>query len=140
MKRTGFKPPQPRQKQTLIPSSTLKRAHPIKYASDKRRAEAESRSKIRETVFERDQRCVLADLLPSHRCFGDDTPHHVLKASRGGPYSEANMVQLCASANTWVEDYPTEAESLGLSLPSGPCVKSQLLYDPRAPDAESECE
>lgn len=87
--------------------------------SAKRRSEASARSDVREAVFNRDgYRCVL-DGLEGHRCGGPLTPHHIRKASQGGPYEPGNMISLCASANREVEDRPDWAWRLGLVIRNG---------------------
>jgi hypothetical protein len=88
----------------------------LKPMSDKRRAENRARAPIREAVFRRDNyRCRLADRSDiAGPCFGVLTPHHLLKASAGGAYVEANLVALCAGHNSWVECEPILATGLGL--------------------------
>ena len=109
-----------------------KRSTPIKPVSDKRRSGAPSRDVIRRTVFARDKGCqfiafidrAYSRLDPTtirvlHRhlaCHGERTPHHLLKASAGGEYTEENLVELCVFHNDWVEDYPLEAAAIGLVI------------------------
>lgn len=79
--------------------------------SAKRSGEATERRRVWAIVERRDNGCRLA-----HRgdCFGRLTPHHLLKASAGGAFSEDNIVVLCAGCNDWVEDHPLEATALGM--------------------------
>jgi hypothetical protein len=35
---------------------------------------------------------------------GPLTPHHIRKASQGGPWSLANIITLCARHNDWLEE------------------------------------
>lgn len=90
----------------------------IKPMSAKRRAELEQRPRIRAAVFLRDgYRCRLAGIDGAGRCFGDLTPHHVVKASQGGAYDIGNLVSLCAQHNDRLEadaDLARLAMSLGL--------------------------
>lgn len=85
---------------------------------------------VRDQVFARDGfRCLLSrplSLSPSlflilsggpllgHKCFGPNTPHHILKAGQGGSYDTLNLVTLCVLANDLVEEYPGQAWNLGL--------------------------
>lgn len=86
----------------------------VRPRSERTQAEAPGRAVIRDTVFRRDGRCLLSDV-DGHRCSGARlTPHHLLKAGRGGGYTVDNLVTLCAGGNTWVEDHPTDAARLGL--------------------------
>jgi 5-methylcytosine-specific restriction endonuclease McrA len=74
-------------------------------------------------VFQRDKyRCVVSQFpetktLPKWpECFGGLTVHHVHKASGGGPYTEDNLVTLCAFHNEYVESHHLEAQALGLEV------------------------
>lgn len=69
-------------------------------------AERAAERQVREQVFARDRRCVLAVVDPSHKCNGPLTPHHRRKASSGGAYSMANLISVCASGNGDIEDRP----------------------------------
>ena len=60
---------------------------------------------MREMVFARDRGCVLRSD-PEHRCLGVMTPHHRRKASAGGAYSMANLVAICSTGNSDIEDRP----------------------------------
>lgn len=91
--------------------------------SKKREAEAAERFVIRTAVFARDRwACTMPDVLRRHGahpldagpCVGPLTPHHLRKASAGGPYTMDNLVSLCAGHNSWVEDHPLRATELGL--------------------------
>jgi 5-methylcytosine-specific restriction endonuclease McrA len=86
---------------------------PIKVKSERRYSENEYRAAIRQQVFDRDGGCLLASE-DAGECAGPDTPHHLLKASAGGPYTLDNLVTLCARHNTWVEDNPEHARRLGM--------------------------
>ena len=74
--------------------------------SRQKEAERATERQIREQVFARDRRCVLAVVDPSHRCRGPLTPHHRRKASSGGAYSMANLITVCAGGNGDIEDRP----------------------------------
>lgn len=82
--------------------------------SDRRRAQLDERRAVREAVFARDRwQCQI----PAHmrrECMGGITPHHLRKASAGGPYTEDNLTTLCEFHNGWVEDNPCEAYLIGL--------------------------
>jgi hypothetical protein len=93
--------------------------------SDKRAADLERRKAVREAVYERDGGCLLREETDLGRqarelgwlpCFGDLTPHHLHKASAMGPYTEENIVALCAHHNHYVELHHTEAQILGLEV------------------------
>lgn len=100
----------------------LRRGKRLPAQSRKRKAELEARRDVRMAVFDRDgHRCVLAArvLLAGERvpaCFGPITPHHLRKASAGGPYTPDNLVTLCAGHNEWVENAPLQASALGLVI------------------------
>lgn len=95
----------------------------MRAVSAKRRRATAARRVIRERVFARDGGCVLQPIsgpyAPPGPCQGPLTPHHLLKASQGGPYTEENLVTLCSLHNTWVEDAPAEARTLGLVIARG---------------------
>ena len=82
------------------------------------------KARIKALVFHRDKRCILSPDRPLNRegrdwgpCFGYPlTPHHLLKASQGGEYTEENLVTLCAGHNDMIEDYPTAAHAIGLVI------------------------
>lgn len=114
-----------------------RRAKRIKPVSDKRAAEHDERAEVRERVFRRDgYRCQwwtrvdalgLDGMRPIHEdrqmweavkrpCFGELTPHHLLKASAGGAYTEENLTTLCVFHNGAVEDHPALATALGLVI------------------------
>lgn len=82
--------------------------------SKARRADTPRRSDVRAIVLERDGCCWLLKVCPEHQCRGEDGPHHLQKASQGGPYEEWNLLTLCASANVAVEDFPCWARARGL--------------------------
>lgn len=112
----------------------LRRTSRLAPISKKRAAGTEDRRAIRERVYARDGwRCrLLASVGATYfsvnedglrgpyekvpPCFGPLTPHHLLKASAGGPYTLDNLVTLCAGHNTWVEDHPATATALGLVI------------------------
>lgn len=76
---------------------------PLRTVSAKRRRENAARKAVRHAVFERDgYTCRLAGLGVGE-CFGPLTPHHILKASQGGPYIEDNLAALCAYHNDAIE-------------------------------------
>ncbi|MGE4425475.1 MAG: hypothetical protein AB7G37_03370 [Solirubrobacteraceae bacterium] len=82
--------------------------------SAKRAADLERRRDVRMAVYTRDPYCRLAGVAAAGPCGGPWTPHHLKKSGQGGSYSEANLVGLCATHNTWVEDNPDDARALGL--------------------------
>ena len=102
-----------------------------------RRADAE-KAAIRADVFDRDGACVLSNFA-GHRCQGPPTPHHLKKASQGGGYTADNIVTLCSTGNTWVEDEPFAAHRLGLVVRHGDTLEDAwermraaglVTYDP----------
>lgn len=90
----------------------------MRAVSKKKAQENRAKGPIREAVFERDHhRCRLLGVEGAGRCFGGLTAHHIVKASRGGPYAVENLATLCAFHNDHIEadaDLATLAESLGL--------------------------
>lgn len=99
----------------------MKRSQPlvrrgwIRRVSAKARRRAQVQAIVRVAVFERDgYRCLLEDIPGVGRCFGELTPHHLVKRSAGGDDSLDNEVTLCSHHNTWVEDNPEHARELGL--------------------------
>lgn len=100
----------------------IKRGKPLKRTSrlsqrSKRKEEARAEELIeREFVFARDgRRCRFAGLWDA--CRGELTPHHVLKASQGGPYHRDNLVAACAYHNDLVEqdaEFAAVARAAGL--------------------------
>lgn len=102
----NFKDPTPRRRP---------RRRGVKPVSDRRAADRDRRDEVRAAVFARDRYCRLIDRADvAGTCRGPLTPHHLRKASAGGGYTEDNLVALCAGHNTWVEDEPDLAYSLGL--------------------------
>ena len=87
---------------------------PLPVKSAKRYSENEYREQIRQQVFARDGGCVVAGEPDVGECRGQDTPHHILKASAGGPFTLDNLVTLCARHNVLVEDEPLWAQQRGL--------------------------
>lgn len=99
----------------------LKRKSGLNAMSTKRREGVEDRKSIREAVFQRDRwTCVLERVARQRddvpECHGPLTPHHLRKASAGGPYTMENLTTLCRSHNVWVEDHPKLATELGLVI------------------------
>lgn len=109
---------------------------PMRQRSKKGNARAAAQKVIRLAVFERDgHRCQIrewlarADLTPARRaeirasmgeCFGELTPHHLKKQSQGGKDTMTNETSLCVFHNdTWVEDHPTMAHEIGLTIRTG---------------------
>ncbi len=92
-----------------------KRPRPLPARSPKREAVRAEEEAIRDAVFRRDGGCVLRQQA-SHRCIGPDTPHHLAKASAGGPYTAENLVTLCSGSNTAVEDDPEWGRWVGLVI------------------------
>lgn len=90
----------------------------LKPMSDKRRRAIVDHAEIRAAVFERDHYlCRLALVPGAGLCFGQLTPHHIVKASQGGAYSVDNLASLCAFHNSELEanaDLARLAEGLGL--------------------------
>ena len=124
----------------------------IRRISKARLADADRRKAVREAVFARDGGCLLSPwgrLNDEGRdwgpCVGVLTPHHLLKASQGGAYSEDNLVALCAMHNSMIEDWPIQAERIGLvvrptSAPVPAPVEApaqRLLGDPATPCEEA---
>lgn len=90
-------------------------AKPLPKMSEKVRADQPRRRKVREAVYERDGGCVLLRISTDHDCMGSPlTPHHIRKASQGGPYDESNLVSICAIGNSWLEIDRPAARALGL--------------------------
>lgn len=81
--------------------------------SSRRRKEKPERDAVRAALFQRDGYCRLLTR-PEHSCSGPLTPHHLRKASAGGPYSLTNLVAVCAGGNTDIEDHPWWAWEIGL--------------------------
>ena len=54
---------------------------------------------------------------PSYR-HGAVHVHHLLPRGRGGKHDPSNLLHLCAPAHAWIDDFPKEAEKLGLLMPS----------------------
>jgi 5-methylcytosine-specific restriction endonuclease McrA len=104
----------------------LARTGRIRRASIRRSGDARRRTDIRAEVYQRDHyRCILLghDVGCLGACHGDPlTPHHLQKASQGGPYSPSNLVTLCAGHNGRVEDFPMVSHTLGLVVWSGETV------------------
>jgi hypothetical protein len=87
------------------------RVNPV---SRKRQAKNAERKRLMLERFgpQEEWRCLLAD----PQCFGAVNGHELLKRSRGGSITDMdNVVLLCNYHNTWVEDYPEEANKMGLS-------------------------
>lgn len=100
--------------------------HALPAESRKRKREASSRAKVRHAVLSRDGfRCRLAGIggQLAHECNGP-SPHHLLKASAGGPYSETNLICVCCKANSMIEDYPLEGFRLGLVQRDGATIET----------------
>jgi 5-methylcytosine-specific restriction endonuclease McrA len=95
----------------------MKRGGRMSPSSKKRVNDLRRRREVREAVFRRDGGCILRNKSWGP-CYGDLTLHHLLKASQGGAYTEANLVALCSHHNNAVEDFPEAAHSLGLVIKS----------------------
>jgi 5-methylcytosine-specific restriction endonuclease McrA len=91
--------------------------------SKKRRGDTALRKEVRARVFARDRfTCVLRGVAGAGTCFGPLTPHHKLKASQGGAYSEENLVSMCSSMNDRLEsdaDLAARARKLGYVILRG---------------------
>lgn len=99
---------------------TLERRTRLRRVSPKRKATTAARAEVWEQVQARDRGCLLDGHHGAHQpCRGGLTPHHLQKASQGGPYTVENIVALCAFHNGWVEDYPLTAHVLGLVVRQG---------------------
>jgi 5-methylcytosine-specific restriction endonuclease McrA len=99
----------------------LKRKTPLKQQSDRRRSESDDRADVREQVYRRDYWTCRLERASRQRddvpeCSGPLTPHHLKKASAGGPYTLENLVTLCRGHNSWVEDAPLLATELGMVI------------------------
>jgi hypothetical protein len=117
--------PLPRRKSELKRGTPPARVTRLSARSKRREAEAADRFVIRSAVFARDHwACTMPTVLRSHGahpldagpCVGPITPHHLRKASAGGPYTLENLTTLCAGHNGWVEDHPLRATELGLVI------------------------
>lgn len=86
----------------------------MRRVSKKRLKEIRTHARIRQRVFDRDGGCVVAGIWD--QCFGPLTPHHLLKASQGGGYTEENLTTLCAHHNSMVEDHPGKAAGFNLII------------------------
>lgn len=94
----------------------LKRT-PIRRVSARKRREIRESRPVVEQVFGRDGGCVLATRTDvAGECFGELTPHHIVKQSRkSGLWVPENLVSLCSHHNgTWVEGNRRAAEAMGL--------------------------
>lgn len=101
----------------LLRKTPIRRSGRLNPVSPKRKAQKDERAEIRDRVFARDSyRCLLWF---DHNCEGGLTPHHLRKASQGGPYAVSNLVTLCAYANGLVEDEPDWTHRLGLVVRNG---------------------
>ena len=96
----------------------MKRGGRLSPTSKKRLEELKERPAIRQRVFERDGGCVVRTNPLWGPCWGGLTPHHRLKASQGGEFTEENLVTLCAFHNGMVEDAPNLAYASGLVVKS----------------------
>jgi 5-methylcytosine-specific restriction endonuclease McrA len=94
--------------------------------STKRKADKARREAVREAVFLRDgYLCRLSPYRSLNQegrdwgpCFGVPlTFHHLIKASHPlGTYTEENGTTLCSGHNDMIEDWPKEAEAIGLVI------------------------
>ncbi len=121
--------PLPRR-QTPLARATgdLIRRTRLKPVSAKRQREALGRAAVRAAVFERDEwtcrlgwsaqviRMTTEATRRFPHCYGPLTPHHLLKTTQGGRYTEENLVSLCATHNDWVEQEPLVAWRMGLVI------------------------
>lgn len=96
--------------------------------SKKRRASLAERERVRLEVFQRDGFCMFwahtqgmttAEMAKLPSCAGPLTPHHLLKASAGGPYTAANLLTLCSRHNVFVEEAPDLCWRMGLVIRRG---------------------
>lgn len=97
------------------------------------------KDEIRQAVFDRDGRCLLADLPGAGRCFGHITVHHRRKAGQGGAYTMANLVSGCSHHNDELEadaDLAAVAREWGFVVRRGDPEWENLGHDPH--DAEGE--
>lgn len=101
--------------------SSLARTSRLAPVSPKRRTQnqRDHTRAVRDEVYARDGWACIAGHLPTHRCMGGLSPHHLRKSGQGGKYTLGNLVTLCASMNTWVEDEPNLAYELGLVVRRG---------------------
>ena len=93
---------------------------PINRVSKKRKAENARRKIILAGKYGPPEtwKCELGPII-GDQCFGPVNGHELLKRSRGGSITDLNNIMLaCAYHNGWVEDNPSEAYELGLSLHS----------------------
>jgi hypothetical protein len=114
----------------------------LRPVSDKRRAARSDAEPVVQSVFARDQVCILGpiyrvgyfvsaydtpdrvEILAALRAVGPcggrwRTPHHLRKEGQGGTWAHENIVTLCSAHNRWVEDEPDHAHALGLVIRAG---------------------
>lgn len=110
---------------TLERRTGLRRTGWLRSIPPKKRRENRAKKAVREAVFARDGGCLLSPWAPLNKegrdwgpCLGPLTPHHLLKASQGGAFTEENLVTTCSMHNSMIEDFPDAAHSIGLVVKS----------------------
>lgn len=98
----------------------------IKPVSDKRRAEADERARVRQITISRAfYGCELRDRVVDVKCWHPDGPQGLdvhEKAARsvapGGHLDENNTIAVCRAHHDWIDDHIPEAEALGVYIRS----------------------
>lgn len=104
----------------MKPPGTLRRSHPMRRVSPKRRAERAAAQPVVDAVMARDCGCLLRHHTHlAGPCAGPLTPHHLRKAWKASGWTVDNLVVLCATHNGWVERESSKAWGLGLVVKNG---------------------
>lgn len=111
-----------RARSTLKSTKRLDRGKPLAPRSEKRKAEAPRRAKVRATVLARDKGCRAFGLAPGpcRSPFPDRPPlevHEVIPRSlwAAGYLVVSNCVAVCQVHHDWITDHDPAARALGLS-------------------------
>lgn len=101
---------------TGLTSDTRLKRTPIRPVSDRQRDEWQRRAELRARLAaERGDACELRTPVCTGRQQG---LHHLRKASQGGRTVEGNVLLSCNACNTWCEDNPARARTMGLVIMS----------------------
>lgn len=116
------------QRKTPLRATPLPRSRkPVKFVSDRRRAERGQRDAERLFVLSRDGGCLLRGRLDiPHWCSGGDSFHHIVKAWKRPPYDRRHGVCLCFFHNGLLEadaDFAAKGHELGLVVREGETVE-----------------
>ena len=119
----------------------MKRTRLSPVSAKRRKANAERKANLEQAFGPKPWSCRFRSFVPSHSgwssvldttCYGPVDGHEILKRSRSrrdeNLTDPSGIVPLCQFHNGWVEDHGDLAELLGLSIPSGPPVKSIVNY------------